>query len=432
MKRLVILILLCAYGLTVGGQTKPKYMWIDCEANYERMGSADSIKFYLEKLKEIGFTDVVVDVKSIMGEVLYKSDIAPFMGEWDGEYRSEGFDMMGIFIKEGHKLGMRVHASLNIFAGGHNFFNRGVIYKRHPEWQSQVYWEGKIIPISQMKWNYNGMMNPANPEVQAYQLSILEEFAKKYKKLDGLILDRMRFDNITSDFSDLSRKLFEEYSGIEVKNFPDDILYWVKNNEGKMEYKTGELFPEWSEWRAMVIKNFMQDVHNMLRRVNSKLLIGDYTGAWYPTYYHVGVNFASKEYDPSKEFWWATPNYKNTGYAELLDIYMTGLYYTTVTKEDLDNATGNPGRRDEPGMDNSRTYWYTVEGGSELVKELTQGVVPVVGSIYVEQYEGDEKLFGRAVKQALDSNEGGMMLFDMSHIVTRNWWDVLEKSIKGN
>ncbi len=115
MKRLVILILLCAYGLTVGGQTKPKYMWIDCEANYERMGSADSIKFYLEKLKEIGFTDVVVDVKSIMGEVLYKSDIAPFMGEWDGEYRSEGFDMMGIFIKEGHKLGMRVHASLNIF-----------------------------------------------------------------------------------------------------------------------------------------------------------------------------------------------------------------------------------------------------------------------------------------------------------------------------
>ncbi|MDP3452564.1 MAG: alpha amylase family protein [Bacteroidales bacterium] len=396
------------------------------------MGSADSIKFYLEKLKRIGFTDVVVDVKSIMGEVLYKSKIAPYMGEWDGYYRSEDFDMMGVFIKEGHKLGLKVHASLNIFAGGHNFFNRGVIYKQYPQWQSQVYWEGKMMPIGEMKWNYNGMMNPANPEVQKYQLDILREFASKYKKLDGLILDRMRFDNITSDFSPLSRRLFEEYSGVKVENFPDDILYWVKKDDGKMEYKTGKLFPLWSEWRAMVIKNFMQDAHNMLRSVNRKLSIGVYTGAWYPSYYYVGVNFTSKDYDPSKEFWWATPQYKNSGYAELMDFYMTGLYYTTVTKEDLDNATGKPGRRDEPGMDNSRTYWYTVEGGSELVKEITRGVVPVIGSLYVEQYEGDAETFSRAVKQALKSNDGGLMIFDMSHIVTRKWWDIIEKSIKEN
>ncbi|MDP3437957.1 MAG: alpha amylase family protein [Bacteroidales bacterium] len=432
MKRLIIFVALLILSLSVNGQDKPKYMWIDCEANFQRMGSADSIRFYLERLKKIGFTDVVVDVKSIMGEVLYKSKIAPFMGEWEGHYRSEDFDMMAIFIKEGHKLGFRVHASLNIFAGGHNFFNRGVIYKQYPQWQSQVYWEGKMMPIGEMKWNYNGMMNPANPEVQKYQLDILREFASKYKKLDGLILDRMRFDNITSDFSPLSKRLFEEYSGVKVENFPDDILYWVKKDDGKMEYKTGKLFPLWSEWRAMVIKNFMQDAHNMLRSVNRKLLIGVYTGAWYPSYYYVGVNFTSKDYDPSKEFWWATPNYKNSGYAELMDFYMTGLYYTTVTKEDLDNATGKPGRRDEPGMDNSRTYWYTVEGGAELVKEITRGVVPVIGSLYVEQYEGDAETFSRAVKQALKSNDGGLMIFDMSHIVTRKWWDIIEKSIKGN
>ncbi len=432
MKRLLFILLLAAASLSLNGQSKPKYMWIDCEANFQRMGSADSIRFYLNKLKKIGFTDVVVDVKSIMGEVLYKSKIAPFMGEWEGHYRDQDFDMMDTFIKEGQKMGFKVHASLNIFAGGHNFFNRGVIYKMYPQWQSQVYWEGKIIPISEMKWNYNCMMNPANPEVQQYQLSILKEFAQKYKKIDGIILDRMRFDNITSDFSPLSKKLFEEYSGIKVENYPDDILYWVKKDDGKMEYKTGKLFKEWSEWRAMVIKNFMTDVHKMFRSVNKKLIIGDYTGAWYPTYYYVGVNFASKDYDPSKEYWWATGNYKNTGYAELLDIYMTGLYYTTVTKEDLDNASGKPGRRDEPGMDNSRTYWYTVEGGSQLVKEITRGVVPVVGSIYVEQYEGNEQLFYRAVEQALKSNDGGVMIFDMSHIVKRGWWDTMEKSIKEN
>jgi len=211
MKRLFLFLALVVIGFSAHANSKQKYMWIDCEANYERMSSPDSIRFYLVKLKQIGFTDVVVDVKSIMGEVLYKSKIAPFMGEWEGHYRSEDFDMMDHFIREGHKLGLRVHASLNVFAGGHNFFNRGIIYKQHPEWQSLVYWEGKLMKIGDMKWNYNGMMNPANPEVQQYQKDILKEFALKYKKIDGIILDRMRFDNITSDFSDLSRKLFEEY-----------------------------------------------------------------------------------------------------------------------------------------------------------------------------------------------------------------------------
>lgn len=174
----------------------------------------------------------------------------------------------------------------------------------------------------------------------------------------------------------------------------------------------------------------MEKARETIKGVNKKIDVGVYTGAWYPTYYYVGVNFTSKKYDPSKEFWWATENYKNTGYAELMDYYMTGLYYTTVTKEDSDKKTGNIGRRDEPGMDNSRSYWYTVEGGSELVKEITAGVVPVIGSLYVEQYEGDKELFGRAVKQALKSNDGGLMIFDMSHIVTRGWWDVIENNIK--
>ncbi len=430
MKKIYILLLFVLSGLLLNAESKPKYMWIDCEANYQRMGSVDSIRFYLDKIKEIGFTDVVMDVKSIMGEVLYKSKIAPFMGEWDGHYRDCDFDMMEVVLKEGKKLGLKIHASLNIFAGGHNFYNRGVLYKMYPQWQSIVYWEGELMPITQMKWNYNCMMNPANPEVQRYQLNILKEFASKYKKIDGIILDRMRFDNITSDFSPLSQKLFQEYSKIEVENFPDDILYWVKDDQGKMNYKTGKLFKEWSEWRAMVIRDFMEKARETIKGVNKKIDVGVYTGAWYPTYYYVGVNFTSKKYDPSKEFWWATENYKNTGYAELMDYYMTGLYYTTVTKEDSDKKTGNIGRRDEPGMDNSRSYWYTVEGGSELVKEITAGVVPVIGSLYVEQYEGDKELFGRAVKQALKSNDGGLMIFDMSHIVTRGWWDVIENNIK--
>lgn len=427
MKKLYFILLLFVCSCSVAKE-KPKYMWFDCEANYQRLSYPDSIAFYLKKVKDIGFTDVVVDVKSIMGEVLYKSKIAPYMGEWEGWYRSEDYDMLQEFINKGHELGLKVHASLNVFAGGHNFFKRGIIYKQHPEWQSLVYWEGELRPISTMTWNYNGMLNPANPEVREYQLSILKEFAQKYKSLDGIVLDRMRFDNITSDFSEGSKKLFEEYAGIKVENFPDDILYWVKEKD-KMVWKTGKLFNKWSEWRAMIIKNFAVDVHREIKKINPNVLLGDYTGAWYPTYYHVGVNWASEKYDPSKEFKWATPDYKKSGYAELLDIYMTGLYYTNVTKEDVDKKNGVLGKRTEAGMDNSRSYWYSVEGGAALVKEITCGVVPVTGSIYVEQYEGDLDLFGRAVSQALKSSDG-LMIFDVCHIINRNWWNELEKAVK--
>ena len=53
------------------------YMWFDCEANYATLSHPDSIRYYLAKCKDLGFGNVVVDVKSIMGEVLYDSEIAP-------------------------------------------------------------------------------------------------------------------------------------------------------------------------------------------------------------------------------------------------------------------------------------------------------------------------------------------------------------------
>lgn len=75
-------------------------------------------------------------------------------------------------------------------------------------------------------------------------------------------------------------------------------------------------------------------------------------------------------------------------------------------------------------------YWYCVEGAAELAEQITCGVVPVVGSIYVEQYEGDVQRFQKAVTQAIVSSGGGMMLFDMCHICSRDWWAELESAIE--
>lgn len=418
--------------LTACSAAKPEnnYMWFDCEANYSALSKPDSIRLYLEKVKGLGFGNVVVDVKSIMGEVLYDSGIAPYMSPFEGVERSRNYDMMGYFLEYGHELGLKVFASLNVFCGGHNFMDRGIIYTDHSDWQSICYNRGELIPISQDKRNYNGMLNPSNPEVQEYELAILREFVEKYPACDGLIFDRVRYDGVTADFSELSKTQFEQYAGVEVENYPEDILSWYdENGELRQNWVPGKHFNKWCEWRAMVIHDFVERTHSELKAINPALQIGDYTGAWYPTYNQVGVNWASREYDPSVDFDWATPEYKNAGYAELLDIYMTGLYYSYITKADIDNAVQTKGQSSEAGLKLDLTYCYSVEGGAELAKKITRGVVPVIGSIYVEQYLGEMEKFAPAVRQSIKST-GGVMVFDISHLDKHHLWDDLADAMK--
>lgn len=47
-----------------------------------------------------------------------------------------------------------------------------------------------------------------------------------------------------------------------------------------------------------------------VKAANPDVSFGTYTGAWYPSYYEVGVNFASKEYDPAKISAGQHPNIK--------------------------------------------------------------------------------------------------------------------------
>ncbi|MBQ0077688.1 MAG: family 10 glycosylhydrolase [Bacteroidales bacterium] len=428
-----ILVLMASAALAcscASTQESRNYMWFDCEANYKTLSCPDSIRFYLEKVKSIGFGNVIVDMKSIMGEVLYDSGIAPYMSPFDGIERERSYDMMRYFLDYGHEMGLNVLASLNVFCGGHNYMDRGIIYTDHSDWQSICYEKGEMVPISRIKTNYNGMLNPSDPEVQDYQLAILKEFVSKYPDLDGIIFDRVRYDGMTSDFSPLSRAQFEQRLGHAVENWPEDVLSWYdENGELRSEWARGKYFRQWCEWRAGVIHDFIERTHRELKAINPNLQIGDYTGAWYPTYYQVGVNWASSSYDPSEDFDWATPGYKDTGYADLLDIYMTGLYYSYITKDDIDNALGIKGQSSEAGLKLDLTYCYCIEGGAELAKKVTCGAVPVTGSIYVEQYIGKMDKFAPAVEQALKST-GGVMVFDIVHLGKHHLWDDLEKAMK--
>ena len=411
-------------------EVAPKLMWIDATANIERFNNKDTINYYLEKVKDLGFTDIVVDMRPISGHLLYESAYAPMLTEWNGKEITYTFDYLGYYIEKAHNIGLKVQVSLNTFVAGHNYMDEGPIYEGgKADWATIVYppnEEVQFIPITEEKHKYSAMVNPINEEFQEYILNIFREVVTKYPELDGIILDRVRYDGFTADFSELSRQKFEEYLGKKLDLFPDDIYRWKKDEQGNFYPERGQYFLQWFEWRASVIYNFMAKARTVIKEANPNISFGTYTGAWYPSYFEVGVNFASKNYDPSADYDWASANYKNYGYAELLDLYTVGNYYTTMTIEEYQKE--NPEVKNETDMWGQKSIWYCVEGSNKNLKTVLDGNKFYGGILADEFYDNPEGLT-ESIKMNLATSDG-LMIFDIVHIITKDMWDYVEKGMR--
>ena len=406
---------------------RPKLMWLDATANIQRFNNKDTIDFYLTKLKDLGFTDVVVDMRPISGYVLYDSDIASKLRKWRGDTIIYTFDYLGYYLEKGHSLGLNIQASLNTFVAGHNFFDKGVIYEGgKADWATQLYTADGIIPITEEKNKYSAMVNPINQEYQSYIINILKEITQQYPTLDGIILDRVRYDGYTADFSNLTRQKFEEYLGVELENFPGDIYEWQKDAQGNDYPHKGKYYLEWLQWRSQNIYDFMAKAKQAVKSVNPDISFGTYTGAWYPSYFEVGVNFASKQYDPSRDFDWATPEYKNTGYAELMDLFTVGNYYTNITKEQY--MINNPEIKNETDLEAQSSIWYSVEGSNENLRKI-MGDNKFLGGILADQFYGNHEGLTQSIKMNLKQTDG-LMIFDIVHIINENMWNAVEKGMR--
>lgn len=416
------------FALKVPGYKKPALMWFDVSGNWDRFSNQDTITKYIDRIADLGFTHAVVCVRPISGYLAYDSELAPkFSGK--NSDKPIDFDYLGKFIEEGHRRGLTVLVSMNAFCAGHNYLDKGLIYEGHPEWTSMVLDPDRgIIPITEQKNKYGGMVNPINPEYQEYILSVMNEILTKYPEADGLMLDRVRYDGITADFSDLSRREFEKYIGKKIKRFPEDILSLEKTGEGSnFRVVPGKYYKEWIEWRATNIKNFMARARQTVKDANPEAIFATYTGAWYPSYYEVGVNFASDTYDPHADFpQWATETYKNTGYAELIDLYTTGNYYTNITvAEERDDPEEVWNETDSEGHTGS---WYCVQGSCQHLRDI-MGPNEVIGGLLVDQYYDDPSKLTRAIEMNLRGSDG-LMVFDIVHIINRNLWKEVEEGMK--
>ncbi len=394
------------------------YIWIEIEANKKTITDPKKFRQAMEKCRDAGIGSVILSVKDTTGFAIYDSQIAPHYYEYDDTFEDKDYLME--CLQTVHSLGMKFYASTDVFAEGNKSNPHPKMpAMQHKDWQSSVYGlntsnemvvqqiteKSPIRAVGSIDDFNEIFVNPANDEVCEYELSLLNEIMSKYM-IDGITLDRVRYVGLSSDFSPITKKKWDKYLGREC-NWPYDI-YRIRDNQGNLEVEYGDCFGEFITFRAGIIKSFIERVRKLVDSQTKKIEFWDYTGSWYPLYYQVGANWASRNYKTEEYPWVDTENYKQTGYAELLGGLMSGFYYPYVTEQEAEEA-------------NQSAYWYSVEGSGRIAAMVTQGVVPIVGSLYLKQYEENLPSMTEAVKMCFQKSTG-CMLFDLSYLVEYDWW----------
>ncbi len=248
-----------------------------------------------------------------------------------------------------------------------------------------------------------------NPQARAYELSIVKEVMQNYA-VDGYVLDRCRFSNLYNDFGDRARAAFEHWLGKRVAKFPQDIFAFSRTPGHRIV--RGPLFKPWLEFRASVVQKFVSDIAQTVRTTRPGAKLGTYVGAWYPSYFEVGVNWGSPR--TRLRYPWQTEDYPETGYAEYFDWITTGCYHSTPTKRE------------------ARRLGQSEQSSVESLAEISQSAVANAAFVYpgisVPEYRNRPEALLRALDAAASQGQG-WMIFDLTYIEEYGMWSTLEKGI---
>lgn len=249
-------------------------------------------------------------------------------------------------------------------------------------------------------------VNPANPQVYGYEMAIIYEVVSRYD-VDGIVLDRTRYQDVSEDFSPLSRAGFEAFIGRPVPHWPQDIYtyaakgYWVTR-------VPGPLYRAWLGYRAHTILAYTRAVQHLVHTLKPHVAVAMYVGAWYPVYYDEGVNWASPGVQPP--YPWIGQEWVRAGLAPLLDYLLIGLYYRPVTIGEARASHHDPE--------------ISIEGGALLARSLVGGEIPLVGSLLVPLYDREPGRLTRAVEMSQRVTRGAM-LFDLIYLNQNDLWGAL-------
>ncbi len=194
------------------------------------------LKSIFEKLKRAGINCVYFQVRTEC-DALYQSAIEPWSYWLTGKQGSAPqpfFDPLRIAITEAHERGMELHAWLNPFravkTSGEYTISPNHISVTHPEW---------ILTFKDLK-----ILDPGNPKVHAYVLSVVDDIVTNYD------IDGIHFDDY-----------FYPYAKITTEDAGSFALY-------------NDKFKSVDDWRRNNISTLIADANNVIKSRKKYVLFG--------------------------------------------------------------------------------------------------------------------------------------------------------------
>ncbi|MCM1450342.1 MAG: family 10 glycosylhydrolase [Clostridiales bacterium] len=441
---------------------KPAYIWVDAAANFPYVANdKEAIAAYVTKAKEAGFTDMLVDVRPTNGDVLFKTDrVDQVTSLWSWKRtgntsvyqeteRTADWDYLQAWIDAGHEQGVRIHAAMNTMICGNTAGNgMGMAYRDpskkewvsvlnmpdlmdpDPNFSDWVLEDGGLMNTLDISW-YKGeiFMNPHHPQVQEFVVGLVSDLATNYPDLDGIILDRGRFIDHRADFSDLTRKQFEEYIGEKLEKWPQDVMPFKATAVPTSDFP--KYYKEWWEFRAKAMYEIVTKSAEAAHAANANVQFGCYVGAWYGSYYQNGVNWASPAFDPrigTDAGVWCSGNYMKYGYADKIDLLILGCYTSPTSLTGPDDWTAQ-------GF--AQNGYKRVMGATKVVGGPDFGNWPTENYGYVSadipKYTKD--MFMKAAYDVVglcSDPLDGFFLFDIIHLQNSpEYWVPVTKALHG-
>ena len=213
--------------------------------------TASEIEKTLDRIKKYGIETVFLETY-YQGKTIFPSQTFEKYGvqKQRNEYANADFDPLQVWIDEAHKRGLKIYIWFETFyAGNENPMNNPLnVISVYPKWANVTKLKyNSPTPVASISEHNGYFVDPANPEVQTYLLTLLEEIITRYKP-DGINLDYIRYpQSISAKFSgyEMSNWGYTEYARNEFKKSanidPIDIKYgtpqwdsWAKYRQNKI------------------------------------------------------------------------------------------------------------------------------------------------------------------------------------------------------
>lgn len=203
----------------------------------------------LSAAKEVGINNIFIQVRK-NADAYYDSKL-----ESAGAGMQAGFDPLAYTITQAHKMGIKVHAWINVYrvwTAPTKPVDPKHIVNLHPEWLSVDY-------SGAARASDGVYLDPGNPQARKYVLSVISDISKRYE-LDGIHLDYIRYPGNTWGYSKRA------------------LLEWRKASKRTDLPKPTDA--DWSDWRRSQVTSLVRSIFIEVRKIRPKAEVSSSVICW--------------------------------------------------------------------------------------------------------------------------------------------------------